>query len=134
MTKSIELVTGYSHLTFTSPHELKKAHIKVMDSIKNIGLDVEPSIEAFSSQVDEQELRTVKEYAVNASYENFHPHITLGKGSTKTKSLNDIKIYPHYIALGKLGAHCTMSKEVIWKKTWPANPGEQKKADRKETA
>lgn len=94
-------------------NELQKLHEMIVERLANI-LTTDGTTEMCHSppEVAEQSLLWINNYKEKFSFENFYPHITLGRSKIEAKELN-IPFTASRFALCHLGTFCTCRK-VLW--------------------
>lgn len=94
----------------------------IKEALYQLLIDTAPTTDGFSDTVSGNEMESVVNYINRDTGNQFSPHITIGKGELPKNVLQGVRIYPDQVVLGQLGRHCTLSKEVIWQRSWNSEP------------
>ncbi|MBP9711556.1 MAG: hypothetical protein KBD55_00800 [Candidatus Pacebacteria bacterium] len=100
----------YCHFNLYVSEELQTLHNAVFDLITKHSAGVVTKENFFELSESSSIIDWVNNFKINSAYENYHPHITLGKGVTDTQLEFPITFKPISVGLFHLGKHGTCKK------------------------
>jgi len=107
-------MTGSRALKIKKIPKLQKLHGYLAGNLKKYFVDKPDKAMFYNEEASENNLKIVENYIKNASYKNFSPHITLGKGiNIKDINIKKKRFDALGIAVCHLGRHCSC-REILF--------------------
>jgi len=92
---------------------IQSLHEKVTRSLSGyLSYDVSEEMVSAEGRVAKSTLRWIENFAIESSFENFFPHITIGYGQVEALDF-PIEFTPAGLAVCHLGNHCTCRKILV---------------------
>ncbi len=92
---------------------LQQLHETIVKNLKEyLHYDISKSMFAGTSSINDFTVSWVKNFLSGASFQNFHPHITLGVGNVDHKKINTPFI-PKSLGICHLGNYCTCKNLIF---------------------
>lgn len=102
----------YVYFDIEISKELKNIHTKVFDLINKYNAGDVAKENFYDMKENSSLIDWVNNFRINSSYNNYHPHITLGIGIKEIPLIFPIIFKPTIVGLFHLGIHGTCYKQV----------------------
>ena len=103
----------FTGLGVSNTGQLRSLHDTVSSALRNkLTHLVEESEWVTPPEVNEMVPSWVTNYPIGKSFNNYDPHITLGKGTTSAQIKHSIPFTAPYLVLARMGNFCTVRKPL----------------------